>query len=542
MALLSVVTAQKPRQIAARILRDRLADARHTEALLETALDRAALPPADRRLCQELVYGVVRWQAALDWLIARKTSDRPQKPMLRILLQLGLYQMFWLDRIPDHAAVNESVALAREMGLSQQAGFVNAVLRGYGRAAAATARQLAELKISDPPVGYSHPVWLWERWRDRWGADNAARLMDWNNTPPPTCARVNLLKTDPEKLTARWATEGVAFAPVVVGVPPAGEGGILPPGSPSAHLSSILHPPSSPSLSPLPSPLFSLSSHPSLATLPSFQDGWFYVQDPSTLLAVIELDPKPGETVLDACAAPGGKTAFIAQLMENRGLIVAEDTDPARLALVRENCTRLGVTCVQTGVTGEQKAGKDFTEGNTANTGQTEKPFTEGNDPSSAVASGVRTRTQALLRRTGGNKESAVKAIQAGSLPASSTSLPSVKSAPIPQLLFDRILVDAPCSNTGVMRRRVDLRWRVRPEEIERLRRAQLDLLRQAAARLKPGGTLVYSTCSLEPEENGSVVREFLAQHPSFKLDRERELLPFADGVDGAYVAKLTTT
>jgi 16S rRNA (cytosine967-C5)-methyltransferase len=433
MALLSVVTAQKPRQIAARILKDRLADTRHTESLLDTALDRAALPPADRRLCQELVYGVVRWQTALDWLIARKTADRPQKPVLRILLQLGLYQMFWLDRIPDHAAVNESVELAREMGLSQQAGFVNAVLRGYGRAAAATAKQLAELKISDPPVGYSHPEWLWERWRDRWGDDNASRLMDWNNTPPPTCARVNLLKTDPEKLAARWTGEGVTFTPAI------------------------------------PSPLFRLDSHPSLAALPSFKDGWFYVQDPSTLLAVIELDPKPGETVLDACAAPGGKTAFIAQLMENRGLIVAEDNDPARLALVRENCARLGVTCVQTALVGAE---------------------------------------------------------------------PLAPSAP--PLPFDRILVDAPCSNTGVMRRRVDLRWRVQPEEIERLRRSQLDLLRRAAARLKPGGTLVYSTCSLEPEENGSVIREFLAGLPAYKLASERELLPFADGVDGAYVAKLT--
>jgi len=470
MALLSVVTAQKPRQIAARVLKDRLADARHTESLLETALGRAALPPADRRLCQELVYGVVRWQAALDWLIARKTAGRPQKPMLRILLQLGLYQMFWLDRIPDHAAVNESVELARELGLSQQAGFVNAVLRGYGRAAAATSKQLAELKISDPPIGYSHPEWLWERWRARWGGDNATRLMDWNNTPPPTCARVNLLKTDSEKLTARWTAEGVTFTTFTEAnegneearrfTPSPPRSGGVGRGEVAPSPFSILH---------LPSSLFRLDSHPSLATLPSFMEGWFYVQDPSTLLAVIELDPKPGETVLDACAAPGGKTAFIAQLMENRGLIVAEDNDAARLALVRENCTRLGVTCVQT--------------------------------------------------------------TSAGTEPVAPSSPPA---------LFDRILVDAPCSNTGVMRRRVDLRWRVRPEEIERLRRSQLDLLRRAATRLKPGGTLVYSTCSLEPEENGSVIRQFLADHPAYKLASERELLPFADGTDGAYVAKLT--
>ena len=111
--------------------------------------------------------------------------------------------------------------------------------------------------------------------------------------------------------------------------------------------------------------------------------------------------------------------------------------------------------------------------------------------------------------------------------------------SPTPAKRFDRILIDAPCSNTGVMRRRVDLRWRIRPEEIERLRLEQLELLRQAAPRLKPGGTLVYSTCSLEPEENAGVIQQFLAEHPLFKLEKERELLPFADGVDGAYVAKL---
>jgi 16S rRNA (cytosine967-C5)-methyltransferase len=211
--------------------------------------------------------------------------------------------------------------------------------------------------------------------------------------------------------------------------------------------------------------VFELKSHPPLSSLASFRDGWFYIQDPGTLLAVCKLGPQPGETILDFCAAPGGKTTFIAQLMNNQGRIVAQDVSEERLKWIQENCARLGVTGVET----------------------------------------VLPSTLNLQPSTG----------------------------------FDRILVDAPCSNTGVMRRRVDLRWRIQPAEIERLRAAQLDLLQQAATGVKPGGVLVYSTCSLEPEENQEVVKQFLTGHSDFKLESERELLPFADNVDGAYVAQL---
>jgi 16S rRNA (cytosine967-C5)-methyltransferase len=167
--------------------------------------------------------------------------------------------------------------------------------------------------------------------------------------------------------------------------------------------------------------------------------------------------------VLDLCAAPGGKTTFIAQLMNNQGRLVAHDIAEDRLRLIRENCLRLGVTCVEP------------------------------------------------------------------------TMIPPTSSG---QPVFDRILVDAPCSNTGVMRRRVDLRWRIQPAEITRLRSTQITLLERAAALLKPGGILVYSTCSLEPEENREVVAQFTNRQPQIQLQSEHELLPFADGVDGAYVAR----
>ena len=418
------------------MLLQRRAGGEFTETLLERALSGSGLSAADRGLCQELVYGVARWQATLDWLIARRSDGRTQKPGLQNLLRLGLYQIFWLDRIPHHAAVHETVELAKRSGFGPQAGFVNAVLRGCLREFDRTQQALAELKATQPALGHSHPDWLAERWQKRWGGEKARQLMTWNNTPPKIFARVNTLKTDPAELLVQWRDEKVGYDFVR-----------------RDWLDENL--------------VFELKSHPPLAHLPSFQQGKFYVQDPSTLLAVRELDPRPGEAVLDLCAAPGGKTTYIAQLVRNESRIVATDNSEERLNLLRENCTRLSVNCVQTEL----------------------------------IASDPQT-------------------------PANNRS-------------FDKILVDAPCSNTGVMRRRVDLRWRIQPQEIQRLGAVQIELLRHAASQAKPGATLVYSTCSLEPEENAEVVRAFLDEQAAFRLERERELLPFTDSVDGAYVATM---
>jgi 16S rRNA (cytosine967-C5)-methyltransferase len=425
---------QNPRQIAARILSQRLTSGEFTENLLETALATARLSPADRGLCHELVCGVVRWQATLDRLIARKTDPaRELRPALRNLLQLGLYQIFWLDRIPPHAAVHETVEQAKRAGYHSQAGLINAVLRSYLRETDEIKKILADMKVSQPALGWSHPEWLVEKWRKQFGDENTRQLLEWNNTPPKTYARLNTLKADAGRLIGKWREENVEYDFITRDW--TGE-----------NLA------------------FELKAHPQLTKLASFRDGWFYLQDPSTLLAPVLLGAQPGELILDACAAPGGKATFIAQLINNEGKIIACDLDPARLRLVKDNCARLGVTCVE------------------------------------AIS----------------NPQSAIRNPQ-----------------------FDRILIDAPCSNTGVMRRRVDLRWRVSEAEILRLQKTQLELLNQAAPQLKPGGVLVYSTCSLEPEENSVVVQQFLAANPGFKLEAERQLLPFADGVDGAYVARL---
>lgn len=375
---------------------------------------------------------MIRWRAALDWLIEQKTEGRRQPSAARLVLRLGLYQLFWLDRVPAHAAVHTAVQLARKLHLGRAAGFINAVLRACERERETLRAALDRLQTDDPATGYSHPAWLVRRWTARWGTDVTGKLLAWNNRPAEIHARVNTLRTDAETLAVRWGEEGVEYEPLAF---PWAEG----------------------------VPLFRLCSPGALAGLGSFRDGLFYVQDASTLLAVDLLAPRPGDTVLDLCAAPGGKATLIAQQMSGEGLVTACDVQPRRMERLRDNLARLGAACV------EAKSASVF-----------------GGQP-----------------------------------------------------MYDRVLVDVPCSNTGVLRRRVDRRWRLRMEDLPPLARQQKDLLAQAARGVKRGGVLVYSTCSLEVEENTEVVEAFLAKHREFDLETDRALTPFADGVDGAYAVRL---
>jgi 16S rRNA (cytosine967-C5)-methyltransferase len=357
---------------------------RFADELLADHAGIAALPAADRALAMELFYGCLRQRLALDFLLDRQVTQ-PPRAVVRDLLRLGLYQLVFL-RTPAHAAVHETVALAKQHAAAAEAKFVNAVLRRATPAA---------LERAEPWVRLSHPQWLYER--------HGAAWCEWNNQPPPVYVRGN----------QPWP-------------------GVLEP--------TPLHP-----------LCYRVVDAPRFFAAP----GKYYVQDPSTLLAVDVLDPQPGETVLDLCAAPGGKTTYIAQKMQHRGQVVAHDSSASRLALVGENCRRLGVEIV-------------------------------------------------------------TLAHQA------------------PKELFDRVLVDAPCSNTGVMRRRPDLRWRITPAEIARLAQTQRRLLAAAAAVTRPGGVLVYSTCSLEPEENEQVAGEL----PGFTRAPPRALVPPRDGMDGAFVTR----
>jgi 16S rRNA (cytosine967-C5)-methyltransferase len=333
--------------------------------------------------------------------------------------------------------VHATVETAKALHYADHAGFINAVLRTALRDESQLRQALTELKATNPAAGYSHPEWLVQRWQERYGAEQTVKLLEWNNSPAKVFARANTLKVEPGKLLEFWRSDNVTYNFVF-----------------KEWLEENL--------------MFEFKSHPPIEEMRSFKNGFFYVQDPSTLFAVDMLAPKPGERVLDLCAAPGGKTTYIAQRMKNEGQLVATDSSPERLELLKENCERLGVTCVEIA-------------------------------PLSMIN------------------------------PQLSTP-------------FDRVLVDAPCSNTGVLRRRVDLRWRAKPEEIERLRKEQLELLQRAAELVKPGGVLVYSTCSLEPEENAGVVEEFLKRNTDFSVDESGDILPTRDGFDGAFAARLGRT
>ncbi len=386
----------------------------HADELLHEKLAASKLDERDRSLVTELFYGVLRRLTELDFLIGR-LRDGAVDDDTRAVLRLGLYQLFH-TRIPVFAAVKETVALSRRAG-----GLVNAILR---RADRERTQLLDALAAAPLDVRTSHPEFLLEKWTTNFGADATAKLAEWNNTPAPVLLRANTLRTTRDKLLAS-----------------------LPGAEP--------HP-----------------FHPLALSVPRIPVEWLtgglcYVQDPSTLVACDILDPQPGETILDACAAPGGKTTQLAALMRNEGRIVACDQWESRVARLRENCQRLGATCVR------------------------------------------------------------------------ALTLDTMKESPeLAPCSFDRILVDAPCSNTGVIRRRVDVRWRLSEEDFIRMPAQQLALLRRCAGLLKPGGTLVYSTCSLEPEENEHVADEAARTIPGLRLHTTRHVRPWLDGVDGAFCAK----
>ena len=408
--------AANARSTAHRLLLDWERKRPHADDLLHERLAASRLADRDRALVTELFYGVLRRLSELDFLIAR-LRDGDVDDDTRAVLRLGLYQLFH-TRIPAFAAVKETVSLSR-----RASGLVNAILRRADREHAALDTALAAAPLA---VRTSHPDFLLEKWTANFGADAALALTEWNNTPAPVLLRANTLKTKRDELLAA-----------------------LPGAEP--HL---FHP---------------LALHAPRIPIEWLERGLCYVQDPSTLAACDMLDPQAGDTILDACAAPGGKTTYLAALMRNEGRIIATDLWESRVVRLRENCTRLGVR-----------------------------------------------NTRVLVLDT------------------------MKESAELQPRSFDRILVDAPCSNTGVIRRRLDVRWRLSEEDFLRMPAQQLALLRRCAGLLKSGGTLVYSTCSLEPEENEHVADEAARTIPGLRLHTTRHIRPWVDGVDGAFCAKFT--
>src|SRR5688572_20450775 len=408
----------------------------------------------DQSLAAAIVHGTLRWQRACDYLIER-VAARPLEAIdqdVLVILRSSLYQILHLDRVPAAAVVDDAVSLARASGKTSATGFVNAVLRS-------TLRRRHTLPLPARPddpadreaalrylgITWSHPEWLVARWLDRDGFEHAESWVRFNNAPAPLTIAPNRLRTSRDELRTALAAEGVEcedtnFAPhglrVVAG-------------------------------NPLQRP---------------FHDR-FLVQDEASQLVPAVLDARPGERVLDLCAAPGGKTVAICGDMGDRGLLAACDARARRVALLRDT-----------------------------------------------------------IRQAGCEQARPVHVSPEGSLPFTSR--------------FDRVLVDAPCSGLGTIRRDPDIKWRRHERDLAALAERQLTLLQRAAGVVRPGGRLVYATCSSEPEENEMVVQRFLATQPAFQLldlrrDGRAELaavldgrgllrtLPFAHGLEAFFAAAL---
>lgn len=426
--------------------------------LLDELLRESPLEVRDRGLATELLYGVIRRQGTLAACLRPHLSRNwdELEPGLRWLLSLGAYQLLFCDSIPPHAAVHETVGLAAVAGQPRWTGFANAVLRALSQAIRpelGTAPARSALPISDgryrllttvpfpdpaldPPgylsAAYGMPRWLVDRWLSCGTVEEVVHLLDWFNRPATVSVRVNRLKTRRDELAARWQAAGVTDV------------------EPSPGDDAILR----------------LAASGGVTALPGFREGLFSVQDESALSAARLLAPRPGERILDLCAAPGGKTVALAELADDRAEIVACDVDHDRLKLVSQSASRLGLSSIQA------------------------RPV-------------------------------------------------SIDLSDVPAGPFDAILIDVPCSNTGVLGKRPEARQRLTPQDLIDLPRIQRRLVAAALSRLKPGGRLVYSTCSIEPEENGELVAAVLREHPELSLVTERRHVPGQPG-DGAYQAVLT--
>lgn len=412
----------RPRERALVILR-KTEEGIFADALLEDA--RSSFAHRDSAFILELVYGALRNRALLDSILDR-FSEKPVRrtdAWTRNILRLGAYQLLFLDRVPASAAVNTSVDLAGRHGRKQ--GYVNGLLRSLERKKSVLPPPSADDPVKRFSLLYSHPEWLVRRWIAKYGFEAVEPVLASNNQPAPLCIRTNMLMTTREELRALFEADGSV----------AQESGYSPAG-------------------------IEIVSSSGIRSLAAYRSGLFIVQDEAAQLVGLMLDPRPGEAVLDACAAPGGKTTHLAELMGNTGTVIALESDPKRIGRIVENSKRLGITII--------------------------RPV----------------RGDAAKYRGGP---------------------------------YDKILIDAPCSGLGVLRRHPDGRWTKNEGIIREKQALQKRILENCSRLLRPGGALVYATCTTEPEENEEVIREFLAGHPDFALDDPRPFLPAAAAglVDG---------
>ena len=440
-SLFTTQTALSARAIALSLLVESDKSEEGVDVLLERALTQCSFDSRERALTVELTYGALRRRATIDW----RLEPVLDKPLLRLpvavqmVLRLGAYQLLFLDRIPQSAAVNESVNLAKAFTSTvgrDWGGFVNAVLRALLRHPPEPWPSMDHDAAQALAVRYSIPGWLSRRWVERLGLASAEAACEGVSVAPPMTLRVNRLVTTREALLEIFVQAGIAAKPT------------------SVSLSGIL-----------------LDEGGPVSSLPGFQEGAFYVEDEAAQLIPLLLDPQPGDIVLDACAAPGGKSTHVADLMHNKGTIYAVDRKETRLGLVRSNCRRLGVQIVVP-IVGDIREPREWFP----------------------------------MSKTAGSS--------------------SMKKARVGELSIDRILVDAPCSGLGVLRRHPEAKWRKDEQALPRHQALQCQILEAVAPCLRPGGVLVYSTCSTEPEENEDVIERFSRAHREFQRESVVPWLP----------------
>lgn len=421
------------------------------DAAFRAEADRLGLDARERAFAQRLAYGTVQRRLTLDHVLAR-VSARPLDridPPLRAALRLGAYQLLYADGVPDRAAVGETVELAKPAGRGA-AGFANAVMRRAAREGRAIVDALDATDPAGAALVHSHPEWLVRMWWGALGRDEALALLARDNEAPESALRANELRTTAAQLGEALAGRGVPARPAALGGELQLPEGLVVDAPFDVHGSEL------------------------------FDAGALMPQSRGSMLVSRILDPRPGERVLDLCAAPGAKATHLAALTRGSGRVVAVELNAARARALADNCRRLGAASVE-------------------------------------------------VRR-------------------------GDAADPQPDGPFDRVLLDPPCSDLGTLQARPDARWRKSPEQVRELAALQRRMLETAAGMTRPGGVLVYSTCTISPREGDEQLRAFLTERPDLAADdlgaehpalahpadgRFLQLLPHRHGTDGFFVARL---
>jgi len=417
------VKVDQIREIALSILVKIDSNQGYINILLNNILEKNKVSTRDAAFINEITYGVVRNKNKLDWVISQFCIRNLDETLIWIknILRMGAYQLLFLDKVPDYAVCNESVQLAKKYGNPGISKFVNSVLRNIIRNGEniqwPDKDRKPALYIS---VIYSHPYWVVERWLRRFGFKNTIKICKANNKIPTLVIRTNTLKISLIKLKEILEKDNISV-----------KEGIF-----------------------TEEALYVKKGLPDVTKYSAYKEGLFQIQDEASILVSHLVAPLPGELVIDVCSAPGGKTTHLAQLMENKGEILALDINKERLFLVKENCQRLGIKIVKTQKNNGTKLNNNY-----------------------------------------------------------------LKKA-------DKVLIDAPCSGLGVLRRKPDLKWQTyNLERFKQLSKLQGKILSTASNYVKIGGRLVYSTCSIEPEENEKVVNEFIDKNRNFELENINEFI-----------------